>query len=169
MSQTIEPPISGTAADGLHQNRWPRPSECDRFFGEIKYLSNGRPCERWEWRSMKDISLPFSMRLGWQPKTHIQRVSCARAVSGSLHRVLSRIWNAYEHNIEDLRSDEADLFWGCYIPSEGALRGSPSMHARGAAIRLGGKETPDCITEAFEAEGWLPAEKLPGQFFAGSK
>ena len=154
--------------DGLHMNQWPRPNQLDQFFGKIDYHNNGTPCLRWEARSLVDIGTPFTLRLAWQTSMTTRKIRCARAVRASLGRILSAIWNAYGRDELAVRANNINLFWGCYVPAEGALRaGGLSLHSRGAAIRIGPKETPQVIRDAFEAEGWVMNKGTEGQFYAG--
>ena len=80
------------------------------------------------------IDLPYPMRLAWDKKTTVKRLSCHNLIADRLKKVFEDILMHYGHDkIKDLG---IDLFGGCF--NFRAMRGGSeySKHAWGIAVDL---------------------------------
>ncbi len=136
-------------------NSWPRQANARQAFGE--------PGAR-----LITVTLPYPMRLSWEPATVVRRMSIHRDVAASAVRVLERA--AAHYGEAGLKELGLDLFGGCY--NNRAMRGGTalSMHAYGVALdfdpdrnqlRWGRDRArlarPDAAPwwDMWEAEGWV--------------
>lgn len=62
--------------------------------------------------NLTTISLPYKMRIAWDPKTTVTRITCHKLIAEPLSRVFSELLAAYGY--EELKRLGIDLFGGCY-------------------------------------------------------
>jgi len=58
------------------------------------------------------IQLPYPMRVAWDIKTSVSRITCHRLIADALSKVFSDLLAAYGY--EELKRLGIDLFGGCY-------------------------------------------------------
>lgn len=93
-------------------------------------LKYGQPGER-----LVTITLPYKMRLAWEPHTFIERITCHELIAAQLIAVFNDLLNHYGY--EKLVELGIDLYGGCY--NKRLMRGSKtkwSRHSWGIAIDL---------------------------------
>lgn len=80
------------------------------------------------------IDLPYPMRLAWDKKTSITKMTCHRLVADNLLRVFKELLK--EYGLPKIQELGIDLFGGCYNFRK--MRGGTelSRHAWGVAIDL---------------------------------
>jgi hypothetical protein len=136
-------------------NRWPNRSQLESFYGRP---GTGHTM----------LELPFPMRIAWNKRQTINRVTVHSKCADSLGRILSEIHREYGY--DELRKLGIDLFGGIY--NNRNIRGGsvPSVHAYAAAIDLDpernqlrwgsdravfAKPKYSKMIDAFEREGWV--------------
>ncbi len=78
------------------------------------------------------IDLPYEMKLSWDLRQRVRRMTCHEKVSGSLVRVLQKVRDVYgDDEISRLRLNH---FGGCYNDRKVRNGGLWSMHAWGIAL-----------------------------------
>lgn len=90
----------------------------------------GQPGER-----LVTITLPYKMRLAWEPHTFIDRITCHELIAGQLSAVFNDLLQYYGY--EKINELGIDLYGGCY--NKRLMRGSKtkwSRHSWGIAIDL---------------------------------
>ncbi|WP_431283018.1 M15 family metallopeptidase [Humitalea sp. 24SJ18S-53] len=100
---------------------WPRQAECESFYGPVG-------------TNQVLLTLPYVMRLSWDPSQRVRRFSCHAKVHDAFLRVFEQTLKTYgEDRIRELR---LDLFGGCLNVRK--MRGGTqmSMHSWGIAIDL---------------------------------
>lgn len=142
--------------------KWPKQSECPSFYG--------RPGTG---HTMLD--LPYPMRIAWDKKHTITRITIHSKCSDSAWRVLAMTLSHY--GMDKIKDLGLDLFGGCF--NNRVMRGGTqlSMHAFACAIdfdpernqlKWGPKEArlakPDAekFWEFWEAEGWVSLGRSRG-------
>lgn len=148
----IDAPIEAVA----HIKRvWPRQKDMQAFYGKP---GSGHIL----------LDLPYPMRLAWDKKTIISRITIHGKCAASAGTALSKALDYYGH--DRIKSLGLDLFGGSY--SNRAMRGGKSLstHAYAAAIDINpeanqlrwGRDRAamahrDCAAflNAFEEEGWI--------------
>lgn len=80
------------------------------------------------------IDLPYPMRLAWDKKTTVKRLSCHKLIADRLKKVFEDILMHYRH--DKIKELGIDLFGGCF--NFRAMRGGSeySKHAWGIAVDL---------------------------------
>lgn len=114
-------PQPGSTTKPAGQRPWPRQAGVQSFYGE----PGG---------SQVVLDLPYPMRLAWELKTEVHRISCHSKVRDSLERIFQGTLDAYGHQrISELR---LDLFGGCLNVRR--IRGGTgmSMHSWGIAVDI---------------------------------
>lgn len=103
-------------------NGWPPETEADlRAF----YGTPGHP-------PLVTVEVPYTLRLSWDLRKTVSRVSCHEKVADSLLRVLGRVRDAYGlQAIDDLRLDH---YGGCFAARKKRGGTSWSTHAWGIAL-----------------------------------
>lgn len=131
---------------------WPHERDVVARFGRIELGDDGRPRERWERSALTSISLPFPMRLCYDPTRTVRRLTCHRAVARDLVQILAEIL-AHYGDAAAVQAAGMDLFAGCYRFGTNALGDRLSMHSYGIAIDLSPDVTEDVVA-IFERHGW---------------
>ena len=130
------------------------------FYGNPDADGDMVPDHRWEEEFIIGVSLPFPMRLSWNPSRVIRRVAvnrlCAKAMMGALETFRDRV------GAELIAANGWDHFGGIYnVRMKAGSRDQYSIHSWGAAIdvnpHLGPMHKPPQqplqLVEAFEAAG----------------
>lgn len=81
------------------------------------------------------VTLPYKMRLAWEPHTFVERITCHELIASQLKAVFVDLLNHYGY--EKLVELGIDLYGGCY--NKRLMRGSStkwSRHSWGIAIDL---------------------------------
>jgi peptidoglycan hydrolase-like protein with peptidoglycan-binding domain len=136
-------------------NRWPNRSQLESFYGRP---GTGHTI----------LNIPYPMRIAWDTKQSVNRVTVHSKCADSLDRILKEILRVYGY--DELRRLGIDLFGGIY--NNRPIRGGtvPSVHAYAAAIDLDPERNQlrwgadravfarpvyNKMFEAFEREGWV--------------
>jgi len=136
-------------------NRWPNRAQLESFYGSP---GTGHTL----------LDIPFPMRIAWDTKQTVNRVTVHSKCADSLDRILNEILQIYGY--DELRRLGIDLFGGIY--NNRNIRGGsvPSVHAYAAAIDLDpernqlrwgsdranfAKPVYSKMIDAFEREGWV--------------
>lgn len=144
---------------------WPRQAECMRFYGNVG-------------TNQTSLILPFPMRIAWDLRKTVTRITLHEKVHDSAKRCFERIADAY--TAEKRREIGIDLFGGSLNVRK--MRGgtSWSMHSWGIAIDFDparnqltwGRDRarlakPDCETfwRIWEDEGWVSLGRTRGYDF----
>lgn len=138
---------------------WPVQSQVRAFFGEPG-------------QNLETFSVPYSLRLSWDLKTHVSRITAHKKVKESTLRVLERV--KAEYGMSEIQRLRLDVYGGTY--NNRAMRGGNalSMHAYGIAhdfdpernqLNWGrdravfAKPEYDAWWKAWTDEGWLSLGK----------
>ena len=136
-------------------NRWPNRSQLQSFYGAP---GTGHTT----------LNIPYPMRIAWNTKQTVNRVTVHSKCADSLDRILKEILQVYGY--DEIRRLGLDLFGGIY--NNRPIRGGsvPSVHAYAAAIDLDpernqlrwgsdravfAKPVYGKMIDAFEREGWV--------------
>ena len=79
------------------------------------------------------IVLPYTMKLDWDLKTSIKKMTCHEKVAPSLIRIFTKIKDTYGDDISKLH---LDLFGGCLNVRKKRGGSTWSIHSWGAAVDL---------------------------------
>ena len=98
---------------------WPRQADVPRFYGDVGTRQTL-------------LTLPYPMRLAWEPDTIVKRISLHERVAESAGAVLERVLEHY--GLDGIRAIGVDLFGGSLNVRK--MRGGSawSMHSWGIAI-----------------------------------
>lgn len=142
---------------------WPKNQidQLQSFYGKLQLGPDGRPTQGWETSFLNQISTPYRLKLAWNQTITINKLTCHREVTPSLHRILGEILTYFE-TPEAVSEAKYDVFAGCYEFRSACASHKLSMHAYGAAILLGPLHSPryqpnehdKAVAGIFEAEGW---------------
>lgn len=134
---------------------WPKQKDCMKFYGGVGL-------------NQTMLVLPFQMRLAWDKRVFVSRISIHEKVHDSAKRAFDRIASAY--NADKRRDLGIDLFGGSLNVRKMRGGSSYSMHSWGIAIDFDpernqlkwGKDRarlaqPDAVEfwRCWEAEGWV--------------
>ena len=136
-------------------NRWPNRSQLESFYGRP---GTGHTM----------LNIPYPMRIAWNTRQTVNRVTVHSKCADSLERILKEILQVYGY--DELRKLGIDLFGGIY--NNRNIRGGsvPSVHAYAAAIDLDPERNQlrwgsdravfarpaySKMIDAFEREGWV--------------
>lgn len=136
-------------------NRWPNRSQLESFYGRP---GTGHTL----------LNIPFPMRIAWNKRQTVNRVTVHSKCADSLDRILKEVLRVYGY--DELRRLGIDLFGGIY--NNRNIRGGsvPSVHAYAAAIDLDPERNQlrwgsdkavfarpaySKMIDAFEREGWV--------------
>lgn len=111
--------VSPAAASG--PSTWPRQADCEAFYGKVG-------------ENQVVLTLPYAMKLAWDPNAVVRRFTCHAKVHDAFLRVFQNTLAQYgTAKIHDLR---LDLFGGCLNVRK--MRGGTdwSMHSWGIAVDL---------------------------------
>jgi hypothetical protein len=108
-----KPPVAAT--------QWPTQAQVPKFFGAVG-------------ANQTTLALPYPMRLAWDTKTEVARISCHKLVAPHFRRVFERTLSHY--GIDQVRKLRLDLFGGCLNVRKMRGGSSWSMHAWGIAIDI---------------------------------
>lgn len=83
---------------------------------------------------LTQIDLPYPMRIAWDKKTSVNKITCNKAIAEPLKKVFAEILQVY--GLQKIQELGIDLFGGCFNFRQ--MRGgtSYSVHAWGLAIDL---------------------------------
>ena len=147
------------------RNHWPRQRDVSRFYGKVG-------------TNQTRVALPFHMKLAWDKKVTVSRITLHEKVADSAARCFERIADAYTP--EQISDIGIDIFGGSLNVRK--MRGGSrySMHSWGIAIdfdpernRLRWKSNrarlaqPDAETfwRIWEDEGWVSLGRTWGKDF----
>ena len=120
--------ILGSQIYGLRHPASAWPTEQDVRSGHSIF---GQPGDR---RSLVSISLPYPLKLAWEPGTEITSITCHRLVAAPLLRIFQRTLEHY--GPERIRELRLDVYGGCFNNRNVRGGGWPSLHAWGIAVDL---------------------------------
>jgi hypothetical protein len=82
------------------------------------------------------ITLPFELRLAWDKRKKISRITCHKKCGESFVQIFEDIYNYYDKDIKAIQKDNMDLFGGCLNVRK--MRGANrySLHSWGCAMDL---------------------------------
>lgn len=80
------------------------------------------------------IDLPYPMRLAWDTKTTVRRITCNKAIAEPLKAVFKELLTVYGY--DKIKELGIDLFGGCFAFRKMRGGSSLSVHAWGLAIDL---------------------------------
>jgi len=80
------------------------------------------------------INLPYPMRLAWDTKTIVKRLSCHKLIADKLLNVFKELLAHY--GLSEIQRLEIDLFGGCFNYRKMRGGNAWSMHAWGIAVDL---------------------------------
>lgn len=148
-------PMSPAIEPGTYR-RWPQENQDNlhRFYGNVG-------------ENQTMLELPYKMKLAWDTKTSVGRISCHEKVADSLYRVFENVKKEYKAS--EIKQHGFDLFGGCLNVRK--IRGGNrwSTHSWGIAIDIdpvrNGLRTPwnraylgrpecEAFVDSFAAEGW---------------
>lgn len=122
------------------------------------------------------ITLPYPMRIAWDTKVTVRKLTCHKKVAASLLKILTEIWEHCGKDLKKVQEAGLDLFGGCLNVRK--MRGGDqwSVHSWGAAIDLDpdrnqlkwGRDRakmPEWAIEIFERNGWVSLGKRKNMDF----
>lgn len=148
-----DPVRLSTVPDGLE--------EIVKVYGGWPLTDSGEQDPEFFSREVSRFTLPYPMRLSWNPGITVKTTVAHRLVGASLIDALCEIYDT--HGFRYLRKNDLDLFGGVYAArSKRGRPGQASTHAWAIAIDINphrgplGKPTdmPEFIVAAFERRGW---------------
>ena len=109
----VKPPAAATA--------WPTQAGVSKFFGAVG-------------ANQVTLELPYEMRVAWDPKSTVARISCHKLVAPAFKRVFEATLAHY--GIDAIRRLRLDLYGGCLNVRKMRGGSSWSMHAWGIAFDI---------------------------------
>jgi hypothetical protein len=106
-------------------------------FGDVhEYVAvDGQLEARWQVDFMERVSLPFSLRLSWDPSRTVTRMTC--------HRRLTRVFSSVFSSIQERGlQDRITSFGGCFAFRPQRTGSKLSAHSWGIAIDLNPESNP---------------------------
>jgi len=101
---------------------WPTESECEKFYGP-------------KGENQTSIRLPYAMRLAWDTKVNVEKITCHEKVAEPLGRIFANLLSEYGN--ARLAELGIDLFGGCLnVRLKRGSKSSWSIHSYGVAIDL---------------------------------
>jgi hypothetical protein len=83
---------------------------------------------------LTQIELPFPLRIAWDKKTSVKKLTCHKAIAEPLRAVFADLLKVYGY--EKIKELGIDLFGGCFNFRQMRGGSSYSVHAWGLAIDL---------------------------------
>jgi peptidoglycan hydrolase-like protein with peptidoglycan-binding domain len=116
-----EKPATSPSKPPAAAAQWPTQRDVSKFFGAVG-------------SNQVTLELPYQMRLAWDTKTSVNRISCHKKVKPAFARVFQRALDHY--GFEEIKKLRLDLFGGCLNVRK--MRGGSawSMHAWGIAFDI---------------------------------
>jgi len=114
-------PALPTAKAPAAAQDWPIQSRVPAFFGAVG-------------TNQVMLELPYEMRVAWDLKATVTRISCHRLVAPAFRRVFQATLDHY--GIEQIRKLRLDLYGGCLNVRKMRGGSSWSMHAWGIAFDI---------------------------------
>ena len=148
-------PHNLTVGRSINPHAFPKYKDMKSFYGE--------PTE-----NLKTVKIPYPMRLAWDKKISVNRITCHKKVVKSLVGILEDVRDHY--GLEQLSVLGIDLYGGCF--NHRKMRGGRklSTHSWGVAIDLDparnqlrwnhtraefAKPSYEFLLAAFAGEGWV--------------
>ncbi|MGA9799101.1 MAG: M15 family metallopeptidase [Terriglobales bacterium] len=106
-------------------------------FGDIyKYIgANGQLDPRWQAEFLERVTLPFPLRLSWDPSHTVNQMTCHRRMTGTFASVLNRI--------QELGlCGKVTSFGGCFAFRPQRTGSKLSVHSWGIAVDLNPPSNP---------------------------
>jgi hypothetical protein len=101
---------------------WPTEAECPKFFGA-------------KGENQTSIQLPYAMRLAWDTKVSLNKITCHEKVAEPLGRIFAKLLSEYGY--DKLVELGIDLFGGCLnVRLKRGSASSWSIHSWGVAVDL---------------------------------
>lgn len=169
-SATLPPPAAPPASPiiaPIARPTHPKEKDVEQAFGKIEIGQDGRPTARWEGSTLTAISLPYPMRLAWEPAQSIFRMTCHRSISRDLSSIFGEIKRHYDGDLEKIKAARMDLFGGCYGFGRKHGGNGLSIHSWGIGLDLDPERNPlgkpwkkdsgmmpAAVVDIFLAHGW---------------
>jgi hypothetical protein len=106
-------------------DKWPTQAEVRKGISDF-----GSPGEA----NIIQIDLPYPMRLSWDLKTTVKKMSVNKAVADAVKRIFQKTLDHY--GLPKIKELRLDVFGGCYAYRSITSGKSLSMHAWGVAVDI---------------------------------
>lgn len=101
---------------------WPTEADCPKFYGP-------------KGENQTSIQLPYAMRLAWDTKVSLSKITCHEKVAEPMGRIFAKLLSEYGYN--KLNELGIDLFGGCLnVRLKRGSKTSWSIHSWGVAVDL---------------------------------
>ena len=101
---------------------WPTEAECPKFYGP-------------KGENQTSIRLPYAMRLAWDTKVNVEKITCHEKIAEPLGRIFANLLSEYGN--ARLAELGIDLFGGCLnVRLKRGSKSSWSIHSWGVAVDL---------------------------------
>lgn len=101
---------------------WPTEADCEKFYGP-------------KGENQTSIQLPYAMRLAWDAKVAVSKITCHEKVAEPLGRIFANLLSEYGY--DKLQQLGIDLFGGCLnVRLKRGSKSAWSIHSWGVAVDL---------------------------------